>query len=348
MDNDFEPKSGIAWGTPETAGLSQRMAYRLAYFMEHNKNPRLKAKDRIPLMAVIHVGLGEKTNKCPGWLPEDLTGYDDEWDDWTRDELNTLQSRLRIDLPRDVLYKVFSVAAYVGEGIEEREFGKSKPRIDVDAPIEEYRLLHTVADTPLLESEEFNEGVFSILDIVDTDNRRFANRRYLEYSENIDCTKPANQTLIKVLVIHEVEIQKATRELSSLDDKVRKAAQSALTKLHTDFSRAAESLALLEKQFKTEPEQENLDEIIQRTHDIRPGWWDTTLEREMALHNLFDLAERMHKTNVGDDDETEPTEIPQPVPQRMGKDVSASVAMSRLKASEHGNVGFAVESTESE
>lgn len=337
----------IQWGSPETAGLSERMAYRMAQFMEANRNPRLAHRDRVPLMLLIQAGLGEKTNKCPVWLPEDLTGYDDDWKRWTREEMETLRSRLRADISREVLYKVFNVPEHVAEEIEESEFGYVMETVDIDAPVEEYRLKHNVPDAPLLESEEFNDGVFSMLDIVDTDERRFANRRYLEYAASVDVTKPQNQTLIKVVVINEVQLQKTTRDLNSLDAAVKKAAMSALPGLHAQFSRAAESLALLEKQFKTEPEQENLDEVIIRTHDIRLDWYDGLIEREMGLHHLFDLAEKMHKTNVGDDDEIETMDIPQPVPQKTGKNVSAAVALSRLKASD-GNAEMAIKSTESE
>ena len=337
----------IEWGSPETAGLSERMAYRLAQFMKANSNPHLANRDRVPLMLLIQAGLGERTNKCPAWMPVDLDGYDDDWKRWTRDEMETLRNRLRANISRKVLYKVFNVPEHVAEEVEQSEFGYVMETVDVGAPVEEYRLLHNVSDTPLLESEEFNDGVFTMLDIKDTDERRFANRRYLEYAVSVDVTKPANQTLIKVVVINELQLQKTTRDLNDTDAAVRKAAMAALPNLHTQFSRAAESLALLEKQFKTEPEQESLDAVIIRTHDIRLDWYDGLIEREMGLHHLFDLSEKMHKTNVGDDDEIETVNIPQPVPQKTGKNVTAAVALSRLKASD-GNAEMVIKGTESE
>lgn len=341
----------IAWGTDETAGLSERMAHRWALFMKENNDPKLLREQKIPPIEAVCAGLGEHTNERPSWVHKDseLQAFLDNWHDWTDDELATLLDRLKSDVPREILYKVFRVGVDVRKVLDKKAFGtaiarKMANRDDRVFEIEEELPIQAVV---FHESAEFDDGAFSIIDIKNTDDRRFANRRYLEYSEGVDNSKPQNQTLIRILVIHEVELQKTTRQLNSDDDAERKSAMSALLKLHSEFSKAAESLALLEKQFKTEPKQENLDDIIKRTQDIRLDWYDMQIENQMGLHNLYALYEKMHKTHISDDEETEPVQVPVVERQNTGRTKSmviADIALSAIRASEDKTEGMVIES----
>ena len=95
-----------------------------------------------------------------------------------------------------------------------------------------------------------------------------------------------NQTQVEMLILLEVRFRAVRRDCGSEVNKTRNDAFAELKQIRDDYSKAAADVNQLEKQNKQTPDQESLDAVILRTHDIRPDWRDRSIEREMAQHSL--------------------------------------------------------------
>jgi hypothetical protein len=332
------------WGTKETAHLSQRMVYRLAKRVLKQNNARAETRKEMPVRDMIKAGLGQYDLNRPDWYPEkaDLALYDDDWDDWTEDEVAVLKRRLNDRHPGHVLFVIFRVPKEIADFLEidtakPEPAAESAPSAGETEPTKEIDLKSS-------EPAKYDFGRFSRLDFRSEDDHRFANRRWTEYEERIDLDKPANQTTVEMMITMEVEFRRARRDCASPDSKVQTAAFNRLKSVQTAYSKAAADVAQLEKQFKLEPEQESLDAVIERTHDIREGWRDTQIENEMGLRGLFDLVEKFHRTHLEEDDEdAEPKEIKIPKPRtKPTRDIKAEIALTNIEKSEGEDIALVV------
>ncbi len=307
----------IAWGTAATNGLSRRMALRVATRFKKAKGGKFfNGKKRTP-KEVIEVGLGVYDFNRPEWYPDlkDAPDYSDEWDDWTDAEVATLKKRLKDGTDAEMLYWVFQVpkllratldADIAGQPLSDDEKAALAP-----APRPAGRPPDSTESVVPLEDAEYDLGVFTEIDTPDVNIRRYSNRRYGEYGASVDLDKPANQMTIKMMIVYEVQFMLVQRRLNGTDKRTRKGALTEAKQIQDGFSKCAGDVALLQKQYKLEPESESLDSIILRTHDIRKNWRSMEIQNEMGLRNLFDLLEQAHKTDRDEDGNKPEIEIPE-------------------------------------
>jgi Holliday junction resolvase RusA-like endonuclease len=338
-------------GTAETAFLSRRMVYRVARKVERQKRTTVQNRRKLPIREVVIVGFGQYSMQRPDFYPtrEEQRTYsadDDKWDDWTEAERDVLKKRLEKGANPKALFTVFKVKDEMAAALRLEVFGEDVAvPLSEDVPLEEeepriksyvpeVRAEPEVIPVESHESEEYDTGRFNPLDFPSTDDRRYANRRWVEHERRIDLDKPVNQTQVEMLILLEVRFRKVRRDCGSEVAKTRKDAFAELKEIRADYSKAAGDVAQLEKQNKQAPDQESLDAVIERTHDIRPGWRDIQIENEMAIRGLYDLYEQFHRTHL-DVEETEPVkqELPEPKP-KPASDAVHKLALRRLEQSE--------------
>jgi len=345
------PEKEIRWGTKETGYLTKRMAYRVAVKAGNQRRLSAAKRRRLPIRDIIHVGLGQYGMDKPDWypVPKELELYDDDWDDWKDSEEKTLLRRLRAGAKRPALYEVFKVSPEMASRLNTEAFGH-----DIDKPMNSYDDLGFEDGSVVVrsrvepsedrrviileshESDEYDTGRFTPIDFELGDDLRYANRRWTEYEERVDLEKPTNQTTIEMMILLEVQNRTARRDLNSTKDKTRDSAQTRIRQIRDDYSKAAADVALLEKQFKKEPEQESLDAVIIRTQEIRKNWRPMEIENEMASRGLFDMVEAFHRTYL-DDETGSPKTVRIPVPQKRTEqdmDMKTRLATIALEQSE--------------
>ena len=343
----------VKWGTLETAFLSKRMAYRVAKKVESQKKVGMVARKRLPIREVIIVGFGIYNLDRPDWYPDkaERKRYDaeaDKWDDWTDAEKAVLVKRLNAGAYPDFLFEVFKVKKKMAAELRVEAFGddievplseevpleESQPRIKSYVPPTPVQVEPEVIPVESHESEEYDIGQFNPLDFAKTDDRRYANRRWIEHERLIDLAKPVNQTQVEMLILLEVRFRQVRRDCGSEVNKTRNDAFAELKDIRADYSKAAGDVAQLEKQNMEAPDQESLDAVILRKHDIRPDGRDMSIEREMAQHKLYDLYAQAHVINLDMvEDVEEKYQLPEPKP-RPESDAQAKFALRKLQDSE--------------
>lgn len=311
----------VAWGTDATNGLSRRMALRVATRFKKAKGGKFfNGRKRTP-KEVIEVGLGVYDFNRPDWYPDlkDAPDYINEWDDWTDAEAAMLKKRLMDGADSEMLYWVFQVpkllvatlnAELSGEPLSDAAKAALAPK-QRGGPPENQEPVESIVP---VEDAKYDVGVFTPLDTPDVNTRRYSNRRCEEYGASVDLDKPANQMTIKMMVVLEVQFMLVQQRMNGRDARTRAKALKEITEIQKGFSKCAGDLALLQKQYKMEPEAESLDSIILRTHDIRKNWRSMQIQNEMGLRNLFDLLEQAHRTDRDEEGNKPEIEIPQVKP----------------------------------
>lgn len=346
------------WGSAKTCNLTKRMAYRVATRVERQKKVSIAKRQALPVKQVLLVGLGQYDLNRPEWYPttKQLKVYDDDWDDWNIGERAVLLQKLRNGADRDDLWTIFKVGDDMQAELSFEAFGQ-----DIDEPVEgldtdrsDVRTRNRVnveGGVLMIESHEkpiYDTGRYNKLDFLETDDLRYANRRWIEYKSRVDIEKPTNQTIIDMMILQEIRFRRARRDMNSRDKKKQEEAAVSLKQIREEYSKSAKDVALLEVQFKKEPEQESLDAVILRTHDVREVWRNVEIENEMAIRGLFDMIEKFHRTHLdepGDDDERVQTKIPVPtIGER--KSMAAELALNAVRKSEDDDSGIQIGSSE--
>jgi hypothetical protein len=187
--------------------------------------------------------------------------------------------------------------------------------------------------------EKYKKKHFQRGDIVDDDDRDFANKQWDAYEQRVDVTKPVNKTTVEMLIYLEIAFEKCKKELNSTDVMSRHEAMDRLKNIRAEYSKAAKDVAQLESQFKLEPQQESLDAVIERTQDIRKDWRNTEIERQMEMRGLFDLVEQFHRTHVRGTEKSEvkTSDLKLPKPKtRKPHDARKNLALYHVRQSEKG------------
>jgi hypothetical protein len=341
------PDKKWKWGTEEVAWLSKRMAYRVGRKIETQKRLSNAAERRLlPIRKIVLVGFGQSNLNRREWYPNptELRSYDDSWQDFSDNEKDCLIKRLNQGADPDALFEVFQVDKAMATALRVLVFGEdSEVPLSKEVPLEEKTPIKSSVPPPKEteaiaveshESEDYDIGRYGPLDFEKVDDRRYANRRWIEHEERVDLEKPVNQTTVDMMILLEIDFRRTRRDCGSEIKKTRGDAFIRLKEIRAEYSKAAADVSQLEKQFKKEPDQDSLDAVILRTHDIRPDWRDTSIEREMAERALFDMLEQFHRTHLDVDEmEKDAQELPEPKP-RPVSDGAGRMALRRLQESE--------------
>jgi len=275
---------------PGAKALPERLALRLLKLLEMEKRP-------IPIKDIMKIGLGRESYGRPNWFPTvaRLKTYDDSWTDWTDSEKEVIMSKLTEGHSEYLIQRMFQVPEDIMNEAIAEVFGSGS--VVQRAPL-------APGATPLKQVTFGRESgqVFGEDDLVLDTDRRFANDRWAEYGEKVDLTSPTNQTIVRGMILMELQLRRLELEMNDPNTKTRDAAIKAYSDLSTNYSKRASDVALLEKQFKKAPKEETLDAVILRTDDIRDNWRDTDMFLRMGEHNLVELVAQFHRVKIGEQD----------------------------------------------
>ena len=335
----------VKWGTDATNGLSQRMALRLAQRQTKTQPGRSYDGKKRSVKDMLTVGLGVYNFDRPEWWPDlkKATHYSDDWEDWTDAELETLKQRLQVGADPEMLYWVFKVPEFIQahlnaklDGIElsgialarlERDASESLSTKEPKAP--------KVSEFPV-GLEQYDTGEFTPEDTPDLNMRRYCNQKFAEYGVTVDLDKPANAMTVKMMIVYQVQFQKIQKRLNGTDKKASATALNEAAKIRDGYSKCAADVALLEKQYKMEPDSESLDSIILLTHDIRKNWREMEIQNEMGMRGLFDMVEAFHRTHLDEDGNKPELEIPEVTPSRSTRDTPYNHDAIAIEQSDKG------------
>ena len=241
-------KAKIKWLTDETYNLSERMAKRAVKLFKN-------IPEGLSALAIARVVRNPKSTVPNKYLPEwlmklDLEDYDDSWNDWTIDEQSAIEERLLNGIDHDTVQDVFSVPENIMGTLRRR------------------------ATKNTLELIDERDSYFNADDIPDGVTRKRANMRWKEFSLKVNLTNPVNATMIRSLIMTEINLRRVEREMLDCEPVAMRDLQVVCKELTTQFSKLSEDIASLERQQDIRPIEETFDAVISRHNDIKKDWRD--------------------------------------------------------------------------
>ena len=265
-----EPK----WGSEDVYNLSERMARRARLVFS---SPPKGLTEHSILQCVRNPKAVLSGKYVPAWFRDlDISDYDDSWNDWMVDELSAIEERLINGIDYDILQDTF--------GVPEKIMGTLRRKVT--------KQTYDVIDERV--------GYFSTEEIPDGITRREANKRWEEISEKINLSNPVNQTMIRSLIMTEIQMRRLEFEMLVAKPQQVRELQVSYDGFNKLFSKLAEDIATLERQQDIRPINETFDAILIRHSEIKRDWRDISTQLKMEEEGLIKRMVELHKIDLNE------------------------------------------------